>query len=155
MGKVIPKNEDEVLTSIALIIRYIESGLESSYNRSCEFSFNIIEENVFLFIEALNGNIENKINLNIDRLDLSRLYMFLYTTIKNKYLESKFETINMQEIIDLTNPNNSFLSLNIGDIHRNRIKIELKDLGFEKEVIDAIKADWLELVEAKKSSKSL
>ena len=150
-----PKNEDEVLTSIALITRYIESGLESSYNRSCEFSFNIIEENVFLFIEALNGNIENKINLNIDRLDLSRLYMFLYTTIKNKYLESKFETINMQEIIDLTNPSNSFLSLNIGDIHRNRIKIELKDLGFEKEVIDVIKADWLELVEAKKSSKSL
>ena len=150
-----PKNEDEVLTSIALITRYIESGLEKSYNRIGEFSFNIIEGNVFLFIEALNGNIENKINLNIDRLDLPKLYMLLYTTIKNNYLESKFETINMQEIIDLTNPNNSFLSLNIGDIHRNRIKIELKDLGFEKEVIDAIKADWLELVEAKKSSKSL
>ena len=81
--------------------------------------------------------------------------MLLYTTIKNNYLESKFETINMQEIIDLTNPSNSFLSLNIGDIHRNRIKIELKDLGFEKEVIEAIKADWLELVNAKKSSKSL
>ena len=155
MGKVIPKNEDEVLTSIALIIRYIESGLESSYNRSCEFSFNIIEENVFLFIEALNGNIENKINLNIDRLDLSRLYMFLYTTIKNNYLENKFVTINMQEIRDLTDLNNSFLSLNISDIHRNRIKICLTDLGFEKEVIDVIKADWLELVEAKKSSKSL
>lgn len=150
-----PKNEDEVLTSIVLITRYIESGLEKSYNRIGEFSFNIIEGNVFLFIEALNGNIENKINLNIDRLDLPKLYMLLYTTIKNNYLESKFETINMQEIIDLTNPNNSFLSLNIGDIHRNRIKIELKDLGFEKEVIDAIKADWLELVNAKKSSKSL
>ena len=150
-----PKNEDEVLTSIVLITRYIESGLEKSYNRIGEFSFNIIEGNVFLFIEALNGNIENKINLNIDRLDLPKLYMLLYTTIKNNYLESKFETINMQEIIDLTNPSNSFLSLNIGDIHRNRIKIELKDLGFEKEVIDAIKADWLELVNAKKSSKSL
>lgn len=150
-----PKNEDEVLTSIVLITRYIESGLEKSYNRIGEFSFNIIEGNVFLFIEALNGNIENKINLNIDRLDLPKLYMLLYTTIKNNYLESKFETINMQEIIDLTNPNNSFLSLNIGDIHRNRIKIELKDLGFEKEVIEAIKADWLELVNAKKSSKSL
>lgn len=150
-----PKNEDEVLTSIVLITRYIESGLEKSYNRIGEFSFNIIEGNVFLFIEALNGNIENKINLNIDRLDLPKLYMLLYTTIKNNYLESKFETINMQEIIDLTNPSNSFLSLNIGDIHRNRIKIELKDLGFEKEVIEAIKADWLELVEAKKSSKSL
>lgn len=150
-----PKNEDEVLTSIVLITRYIESGLEKSYNRIGEFSFNIIEGNVFLFIEALNGNIENKINLNIDRLDLPKLYMLLYTTIKNKYLESKFETINMQEIIDLTNPSNSFLSLNIGDIHRNRIKIELKDLGFEKEVIDVIKADWLELVNAKKSSKSL
>lgn len=150
-----PKNEDEVLTSIALIARYIESGLEKSYNRIGEFSFNIIEGNVFLFIEALNGNIENKINLNIDRLDLPKLYMLLYTTIKNNYLESKFETINMQEIIDLTNPSNSFLSLNIGDIHRNRIKIELKDLGFEKEVIEAIKADWLELVNAKKSSKSL
>lgn len=150
-----PKNEDEVLTSIVLITRYIESGLEKSYNRIGEFSFNIIEGNVFLFIEALNGNIENKINLNIDRLDLPKLYMLLYTTIKNKYLESKFETINMQEIIDLTNPSNSFLSLNIGDIHRNRIKIELKDLGFEKEVIEAIKADWLELVNAKKSSKSL
>lgn len=150
-----PKNEDEVLTSIALITRYIESGLEKSYNRIGEFSFNIIEGNVFLFIEALNGNIENKINLNIDRLDLPKLYMLLYTTIKNNYLESKFETINMQEIIDLTNPSNSFLSLNIGDIHRNRIKIELKDLGFEKEVIEAIKADWLELVNAKKSSKSL
>lgn len=150
-----PKNEDEVLTSIVLITRYIESGLEKSYNRIGEFSFNIIEGNVFLFIEALNGNIENKINLNIDRLDLPKLYMLLYTTIKNNYLESKFETINMQEIIDLTNPSNSFLSLNIGDIHRNRIKIELKDLGFEKEVIEAIKADWLELVNAKKSSKSL
>ena len=150
-----PKNEDEVLSSIALITRYIESGLEKSYNRIGEFSFNIIEGNVFLFIEALNGNIENKINLNIDRLDLPKLYMLLYTTIKNNYLESKFETINMQEIIDLTNPSNSFLSLNIGDIHRNRIKIELKDLGFEKEVIEAIKADWLELVNAKKSSKSL
>ena len=148
-----PKNEDEVLTSIVLITRYIESGLEKSYNRIGEFSFNIIEGNVFLFIESLI--IENKINLNIDRLDLPKLYMLLYTTIKNKYLESKFETINMQEIIDLTNPSNSFLSLNIGDIHRNRIKIELKDLGFEKEVIDVIKADWLELVEAKKSSKSL
>ena len=150
-----PKNEDEVLTSIVLITRYIESGLEKSYNRIGEFSFNIIEGNVFLFIEALNGNIENKINLNIDRLDLSRLYMFLYTTIKNNYLENKFVTINMQEIRDLTDLNNSFLSLNISDIHRNRIKIELKDLGFEKEVIEAIKADWLELVEAKKSSKSL
>jgi len=148
-----PKNEDEVLTSIALITRYIESFFEKSYNKREEFSFNIIEGNVFLFIESLI--IENKINLNIDRLDLPKLYMLLYTTIKNNYLESKFETINMQEIIDLTNPNNSFLSLNIGDIHRNRIKIELKDLGFEKEVIDAIKADWLELVEAKKSSKSL
>lgn len=148
-----PKNEDEVLTSIALITRYIESFFEKSYNKREEFSFNIIEGNVFLFIESLI--IENKINLNIDRLDLPKLYMLLYTTIKNKYLESKFETINMQEIIDLTNPSNSFLSLNIGDIHRNRIKIELKDLGFEKEVIDAIKADWLELVEAKKSSKSL
>ena len=148
-----PKNEDEVLTSIALITRYIESFFEKSYNKREEFSFNIIEGNVFLFIESLI--IENKINLNIDRLDLPKLYMLLYTTIKNNYLESKFETINMQEIIDLTNPNNSFLSLNIGDIHRNRIKIELKDLGFEKEVIDAIKADWLELVETKKSSKSL
>lgn len=148
-----PKNEDEVLTSIALITRYIESFFEKSYNKREEFSFNIIEGNVFLFIESLI--IENKINLNIDRLDLPKLYMLLYTTIKNNYLESKFETINMQEIIDLTNPSNSFLSLNIGDIHRNRIKIELKDLGFEKEVIDAIKADWLELVEAKKSSKSL
>lgn len=148
-----PKNEDEVLTSIALITRYIESFFEKSYNKREEFSFNIIEGNVFLFIESLI--IENKINLNIDRLDLPKLYMLLYATIKNNYLESKFETINMQEIIDLTNPNNSFLSLNIGDIHRNRIKIELKDLGFEKEVIDAIKADWLELVEAKKSSKSL
>ncbi len=148
-----PKNEDEVLTSIALITRYIESFFEKSYNKREEFSFNIIEGNVFLFIESLI--IENKINLNIDRLDLPKLYMLLYTTIKNKYLESKFETINMQEIIDLTNPSNSFLSLNIGDIHRNRIKIELKDLGFEKEVIDVIKADWLELVEAKKSSKSL
>ena len=148
-----PKNEDEVLTSIALITRYIESFFEKSYNKREEFSFNIIEGNVFLFIESLI--IENKINLNIDRLDLPKLYMLLYTTIKNKYLESKFETINMQEIIDLTNPSNSFLSLNIGDIHRNRIKIELKDLGFEKEVIDAIKADWLELVNAKKSSKSL
>ena len=148
-----PKNEDEVLTSIALITRYIESFFEKSYNKREEFSFNIIEGNVFLFIESLI--IENKINLNIDRLDLPKLYMLLYTTIKNKYLESKFETINMQEIIDLTNPSNSFLSLNIGDIHRNRIKIELKDLGFEKEVIEAIKADWLELVEAKKSSKSL
>lgn len=148
-----PKNEDEVLTSIALITRYIESFFEKSYNKREEFSFNIIEGNVFLFIESLI--IENKINLNIDRLDLPKLYMLLYTTIKNNYLESKFETINMQEIIDLTNPNNSFLSLNIGDIHRNRIKIELKDLGFEKEVIDVIKADWLELVEAKKSSKSL
>ena len=148
-----PKNEDKVLTSIALITRYIESFFEKSYNKREEFSFNIIEGNVFLFIESLI--IENKINLNIDRLDLPKLYMLLYTTIKNNYLESKFETINMQEIIDLTNPSNSFLSLNIGDIHRNRIKIELKDLGFEKEVIDAIKADWLELVEAKKSSKSL
>lgn len=148
-----PKNEDEVLTSIALITRYIESFFEKSYNKREEFSFNIIEGNVFLFIESLI--IENKINLNIDRLDLPKLYMLLYTTIKNNYLESKFETINMQEIIDLTNPSNSFLSLNIGDIHRNRIKIELKDLGFEKEVIDVIKADWLELVEAKKSSKSL
>ena len=148
-----PKNEDEVLTSIALITRYIESFFEKSYNKREEFSFNIIEGNVFLFIESLI--IENKINLNIDRLDLPKLYMLLYTTIKNKYLESKFETINMQEIIDLTNPSNSFLSLNIGDIHRNRIKIELKDLGFEKEVIDAIKTDWLELVETKKSSKSL
>ena len=148
-----PKNEDEVLTSIALITRYIESFFEKSYNKREEFSFNIIEGNVFLFIESLI--IENKINLNIDRLDLPKLYMLLYTTIKNKYLESKFETINMQEIIDLTNPSNSFLSLNIGDIHRNRIKIELKDLGFEKEVIDVIKADWLELVETKKSSKSL
>ena len=131
-----PKNEDEVLTSIALITRYIESFFEKSYNKREEFSFNIIEGNVFLFIESLI--IENKINLNIDRLDLPKLYMLLYTTIKNNYLESKFETINMQEIIDLTNPSNSFLSLNIGDIHRNRIKIELKDLGFEKEVIDAI-----------------
>ena len=148
-----PKNEDEVLTSIALITRYIESFFEKSYNKREEFSFNIIEGNVFLFIESLI--IENKINLNIDRLDLPKLYMLLYTTIKNNYLESKFETINMQEIIDLTNPSNSFLSLNIGDIHRNRIKIELKDLGFEKEVIEAIKADWLELVNAKKSSKSL
>lgn len=77
-----PKNEDEVLTSIVLITRYIESGLEKSYNRIGEFSFNIIEGNVFLFIEALNGNIENKINLNIDRLDLPKLYMLLYTTIK-------------------------------------------------------------------------
>ena len=148
-----PKNEDEVLTSIALITRYIESFFEKSYNKREEFSFNIIEGNVFLFIESLI--IENKINLNIDRLDLPKLYMLLYTTIKNKYLESKFETINMQEIIDLTNPSNSFLSLNIGDIHRNRIKIELKDLGFEKEVIDVIKADWLELKKKKKSSKSL
>ena len=48
-----PKNEDEVLTSIALITRYIESFFEKSYNKREEFSFNIIEGNVFLFIESL------------------------------------------------------------------------------------------------------
>ena len=71
------------------------------------------------------------------------------------YLNSQVVSINIIENINLIYPDNPYLIVVLKELHQNKMNIEFKNYGLEKESIDTIKNDWIFLVnEEKKNKKS-
>lgn len=137
-----------------IIINLIEEIFDENYNKIVDFTFEIIENHVYLYIQIDRGNILRKMPLQIDPSYLNELYCSLYEEFKNTYLNSSTKKIKINEITDLSNLENTYLTLNIRDVHKNIVKIELKSRGYAKEALDSIKKDFIEVVNNMKPSKN-
>lgn len=133
------------------IIAYIENLSLNNVNKIIDFSFDIIENNVFLFISINNGSVYKKVNLNIEYDELDELYRKLYNSLKEKYINNPHKSINIFETIDLSNLDNLALNFNIKDNHQNKIIIEYKTFGYLNDILTEIKNDWLLLINERKT----
>lgn len=136
-----------------LIIYYIEDFFSKEYNQVIDFTFEIIEGYIYLFIQFANGKMIKKVNLNITKDYLDDFYNIFYKEFKNNYLNSSTKKIKIQEITDLTNIENPYLVLYVKDIHKNIIKIELKNHGYVQDILNSIKEDWLTTINDIKKNK--
>lgn len=136
-----------------IIINLIEEIFDKNYKRIVDFSFEIIEDHIYLYIQMDNGMVIKKMPLQIDPTYLNELYYSLYQEFKKQYLNSNSKKIKVNEITDLSNLENPYLTLNICDVHQNLVKIELKSRGYAKESLEEIKKDYIEIVNNLKTSK--
>ena len=74
--------------------RYLKKGA-SNFKK---FNFEIIENRIFLFIENETGSVLEKRDLNLELLDFNDLYLSLYQSFKEMYLNSQTESINVLKI---------------------------------------------------------
>ncbi len=137
------------------IVQELNQIIINNVNSNIDIAFQFIEGHTFLFIKINNGSTLKKIDLNIDRDMLSEFYLNLYQELKNNYLNSQVVSINIIENINLIYPDNPYLIVVLKELHQNKMNIEFKNYGLEKESIDTIKNDWIFLVnEEKKNKKS-
>ena len=135
------------------IINKIENEGFANTNRTIHFTFGKDkEENISLFIKS--GSVSNAIPLNIKEEELSLLYWNLYENIKKRYNNNSSNiSVSISEKVNLANTTNPFLLIEF-NIHSNLVVLKLDNKGLEKDAIEAIKNDFLNLVNEKKSSKS-
>ena len=137
------------------IVLELNQIIINNVNYNIDVTFKFIEGHTFLFIKINNGSTLKKIDLNIDRDMLSEFYLNLYQELKNNYLNSQVVSINIIENINLIYPDNPYLIVVLKELHQNKMNIEFKNYGLEKESIDTIKNDWIFLInEEKKNKKS-
>ena len=139
-----------------LIINYINSLLVSRNQKTIILEFMILENNLFLiteFKEGANNVITSKTKLNIDIENISFLYEQLYELIKNIYVESNSLKILIGKQISFSNPDYPYLNICIHDIHQNEVNLRLRNLIMEKEVLQDIEKDAINLYKEKRSSK--
>ena len=138
------------------IVLELNQIIINNVNSNIDVTFQFIEGHTFLFIKINNGSTLKKIDLNIDRDMLSEFYLNLYQELKNNYLNSQVVSINIIENINLIYPDNPYLIVVLKELHQNKMNIEFKNYGLEKESIDTIKNDWIFLInEEKKNKKSI
>lgn len=153
------QNDQELIQKQSEFITYlINEIVKTGYSKVVKLTFQIIEGNLFLFEEVDNKLVENKRNIAIHLNDLSILYIFLYEKFKTLYLEDKEIAIDVFEMADLKQSDNPFLILNLRNpIHKNIVYFKLKNYGNEREALNQIKEDWInlttELSNEKKSKK--
>ena len=137
-----------------IIINSMEEIFDKNYNKLVEFNFEIIENHVFLYIQVDNGTVMKKMPLQINPTYLNELYYSLYEEFKKKHLNSSSKKIKVNEVFDLSNIEDPYLTLNIRDVHKNIIQVELKSRGYAKEALEEIKKDFIEIVNNLKTSKN-
>ena len=130
--------------------KYLKKGIISLK----EFNFEIIENRIFLYIENETGSVLEKRDLNTDLFDFNDLYLSIYQSFKNKYLSSQTERINVLKVCDLLDNHGYYLTLNVLNIHGNRVKLNLKYNPYIKDSLDVIWSDWEGLVNEIKPSKT-
>ncbi len=138
---------------IKIIIYDLHELFNVNNNKSIDVNFNNIENHTFAFINVNNGVYLKKIDLNLEKDELSNFYIKLYDNIKTSYLNNPFISLGLYQNINLTDPDNYFLTIILKDIHQNKLYIELKDKGLEKEALETIKNNWINLVNEKKMKK--
>ena len=147
--------QNEQINNVAmLVIRYIDNELLAKYyQENIKLSIEIIENHVFLYSDI--GNTRNiiKKQLNIDVDEISLLYEKLYNLFKLNYVESPNIKISLLKITNLSNINNPYLLFKIRDVHRNEINIFIRNFNYEKNVLNNIEKDWINLIEEKKSNR--
>ncbi len=122
-------------------------------NRNIYFSFDIIEGHVFLFERINNGSVSKKIDLRIEPNELNLIYLGLYQLIKDNYLKSPTKFISIQEIVNLENLDNPFLTILIKDLHQNQINVILKNKNNQRNILETIKNDWIAIISEKKKNR--
>lgn len=135
------------------IVQELNQVIINNVNSNIDITFQFIERHTFLFIKINNGSTLKKIDLNIDRDMLSEFYLNLYQELKNNYLNSQVVSINIIENINLIYPDDPYLIVVLKELHQNKMNIEFKNYGLEKESIDTIKNDWIFLVNEEKKKK--
>ncbi len=138
---------------IKIIIYDLHELFNVNNNKSIDVNFNNIENHTFAFINVNNGVYLKKIDLNLEKDELGNFYIKLYDNIKTSYLNNPFISLGLYQNINLTDPDNYFLTIILKDIHQNKLYIELKDKGLEKEALETIKNNWINLVNEKKMKK--
>lgn len=138
---------------IKIIIYDLHELFNVNNNKSIDVNFNNIENHTFAFINVNNGVYLKKIDLNLEKDELSNFYIKLYDNIKTSYLNNPFISLGLYQNINLTDPDNYFLTIILKDIHQNKLYIELKDKGLEKEALETIKNNWINLVNEEKMKK--
>ena len=135
------------------IIHELNESFLNSNNKNIDITFDIIENHVFIFIKTNNGLSLKKVDLKINKEDLGTFYIQLYEELKNYYLTSPIVSISIYQNINLAYPDNYFLAMVLKEIHQNKLTIEFKDQGLEKEALETIKNDWINLVNEEKMKK--
>ncbi len=135
------------------IIHELNESFLNSNNKSIDITFDIIENHVFIFIKTNNGLSLKKVDLKINKEDLGTFYIQLYEELKNYYLTSPIVSISIYQNINLAYPDNYFLAMVLKEIHQNKLTIEFKDQGLEKEALETIKNNWINLVNEEKMKK--
>lgn len=130
--------------------KYLKKGSSNVKN----FNFEIIENRIFLFIENETESVLEKRDLNLEPLDFNDLYLSLYQSFKEMYLNSQTERINVLKIEDLLDIYGYYLILNVSDIHGNKVKFILKYNSYIKDALELIWDDWVSLVNEIKPSKT-
>ena len=135
------------------MIHELNESFLNSNNKSIDITFDIIENHVFIFIKTNNGLSLKKVDLKINKEDLGTFYIQLYEELKNYYLTSPIVSISIYQNINLAYPDNYFLAMVLKEVHQNKLTIEFKDQGLEKEALETIKNNWINLVNEEKMKK--
>lgn len=143
----------EVEVTIKRIIQELNKIFSERVKSNIDITFDVIESHVFIFIKINNGANLKKIDLNIERDEISSFYFNLYELMKNNYLNSKMVSIGLFENINLVTPNNPYLTIVLKEIHQNKVTCELKNFGLERNVLENIKSDWISLISEEKKKR--
>ena len=155
-------NKKIVQKQAKIIFSLVDSFLEQYGNDAFECSLEIIEKEIFIFVYQSNEKDKYRSKkkqiplvkkcLNIDLDDLNELYLSLYHEYINKYLKSR-EKINIKDQEDI-NDEIRILSLIVKNNDDSVVvNLELKDFGYQKELLDSIKNNYKERVREEKLSK--
>ncbi len=140
----------EVEVTIKRIIQELNKIFGERVKSNIDITFDVIEEHVFIFIKINNGANLRKIDLNIERDEISNFYFAFYENLKNSYLNSKIVSIGLFENINLIYPDDPYLTILLKEIHQNKVTVEFKNLGLEKSILETIKEDWISLINEEK-----
>ena len=147
--------EDEIKLSCELLLNHIDSLIASSNSKTIILEFFKSEDCLFLTTEYKEGSnkvITHKTKLNIDVDDTSLFYQELFNQFRDRYVDNDNIKVQILKEIDFGR-NTPFLSFRLHDRHLNEVDLRLKNLGNEKEVIDAIENQIMNLYNEKRTSR--
>lgn len=146
---------EEVRVACELMINYIESLLTSSNSKTIVLDFFRLENCLFLsteYKEGSNRKITSKTKLNVDLEELSLFYQELFNKIIDSYVESQNIKVQMVKELDFST-NIPFICFRIHDRHLNEIDLRFRNLGHEKECLENIESEIVNLYNEKRASR--
>ncbi|MBR3661498.1 MAG: hypothetical protein IKN63_06360 [Bacilli bacterium] len=145
--------ENNIKICCKLILNYIDSLIASNNSQNIILDFFISENYLFLNTKYKKGSnivITYKTKLNIDVEEVSLFYQELFDQFKGRYVDDNSIKVQMLKKIDFCKPI-YYLSCKLHDKHLNEVDLRFKDLGKEKEVIDNIENQIIDLYTKKKT----